>query len=107
MSRARFALTASITATVLAPDCRRTSRMTVGTPLTRTAERCSFVPSSARPMSRTRTGAPLIVATTRSLNDRGSTTRPMVRSDCSRLPGGDVAAGNIGVLADDARRAPR
>ncbi len=86
VSRARFPLTASITATVLVPDCRRTSRMTVGTPLTRTAERCSFVPSSARPMSRTRTGAPLIVATTRSLNDRGSTTRPMVRRDCSWLP---------------------
>ena len=30
--RARFALTASITATVFAPDWRRTSRVTVGTP---------------------------------------------------------------------------
>ena len=85
-SRARFFLTASITATVFSPDWRRTSRMTVGAPFTRTAERCSLVPSSACPMSRTRIGAPLMVATTRSLNDRGSTTRPMVRSDCSCRP---------------------
>ncbi len=86
LSRARFALTASITATVFSPDWRRTSRITVGTPFTRTAERCSLVPSSAHPMSRTRIGAPLMVATTRSLKERGSTTRPIVRSDCSREP---------------------
>ena len=67
----RFSLTASITATVFAPDWRRTSRITVGTPLSRAGERCSLVPSSARPMSRMRTGAPSIVATTSSLNAAG------------------------------------
>ena len=38
--RSRLALAASITATVLAPDWRRTSRTTVGTPLRRANERC-------------------------------------------------------------------
>ncbi len=56
------ALAASMTATVFSPDCRRTSRMTVGTPFSRATERCSVVPSSARPTSRTRMGAPLTVA---------------------------------------------
>ncbi len=45
--RANFAFTPSMTATVFSPDCRRTSRMTVGAPLRRAAERCSLVPSSA------------------------------------------------------------
>ena len=84
--RARLVLTASMTATVFSPDCRRTSRTTLGTPLMRAAVRCSLVPSSAEPMSRMRMGAPRTVATTRSLNDFGSTMRPMVRSDCSRSP---------------------
>ena len=85
-SRFKLALVASITATVFSPDWRRTSSTTVGTPLSRAAERCSLVPSSARPMSLIRTGAPLMVATTRSLNDRGSATRPIVRRDCSLSP---------------------
>ena len=84
--RARFFLAESMTATVFSPDWRRTSSTTVGTPSRRAAERCSLVPSSARPMSLTRTGAPLIVATTRSLNDFGSATRPIVRSDFSLKP---------------------
>ncbi len=79
-------MAASITATVFSPDCRRTSRMTEGTPLSRATERCSAVPSSARPTSRTRMGAPLTVAITRSSNARGSAMRPMVRSDDSREP---------------------
>ena len=54
--RSRLRLTASITATVFAPDWRRISSVTVGTPLSRATERCSFVPSSAQPMSRTRIG---------------------------------------------------
>ena len=36
-------------------------------------------------MSRTRIGDPLRVAITRSLNERGSTRRPIVRSVCSRV----------------------
>ena len=43
-------------------------------------------------------GTPLRVAMTRSLNARGSTTRPIVRSVCSRVVAGDVAAGQVGVL---------
>ncbi len=46
-SRSRLFLTPSITATVFSPDCRRISRITVGTPLSRAADRCSLVPSSA------------------------------------------------------------
>ena len=46
-SRARLFLMPSMTATVFSPDCRRISRMTVGTPFSRAAERCSLVPSSA------------------------------------------------------------
>ena len=75
-----------MTSMVLAPDWRRTSSVTVGTPFKRASERCSLVPSSAQPMSRTRTGAPLMLVMTRSLKLFGSTTRPMVRSDCSRAP---------------------
>ena len=37
-------------------------------------------------MSRTRTGTPLRVATTRSLNERGSAIRPIVLSDASLSP---------------------
>jgi hypothetical protein len=37
-------------------------------------------------MSRTRTGTPLRVATTSSLNERGSAMRPIVRSDASLSP---------------------
>ena len=100
LSRARFALTASITATVFAPDCRRISRVTVGTPFRRTTERCSLVPSSAWPMSRTRTGAPLMVATTRSLNASGLDAAH--RAERLLLAaGGDVAAGQVGVLPHD------
>src|SRR3972149_6224295 len=51
-------LASSMTATVLAPDWRRTSRTTVGTPLSRAVDRCSRVPSSAHPRSRTRAGDP-------------------------------------------------
>ena len=75
-----------MTATVLAPDWRRTSRTTVGTPFNRAVERCSLVPSSVRPMSRMRTDAPPIVATTRSSKARGSARRPIVRSVASRAP---------------------
>ena len=80
VTRSRLALAASITATVLAPDWRRTSSTTVGTPFRRANERCSLVPSSARPMSRTRIGEPLRVAITRSLNCEASAKRPIVRS---------------------------
>jgi len=75
-----------MTATVFSPDCRRTSRMTVGAPLRRAAERCSLVPSSEKPMSRTRTATPFSVATTRSLKPLGSTNRPIVRSEASLSP---------------------
>ncbi len=85
-TRASDSLTPSITSTVLAPDCRRMSRLTVGTPFSRAIERCSLVPSSASPRSRTRTGWPLIVATTRSLKSPALSKRPMVRSVCSRAP---------------------
>ena len=54
--RARFCFEASMTAMVFAPDWRRTSSVTVGTPLSRASERCSLVPSSAQPMSRMRIG---------------------------------------------------
>src|SRR5262249_884345 len=53
-------------------DCRRTSSVTVGWPLSRAIERCSLVPSSTRPMSRILIGAPLMLATTRSSISRGS-----------------------------------
>ena len=59
-----------MTATVFSPDCRRTSRMTLGTPFSRATERCSAVPSSARPTSRTRMGAPLTVEITTSSKAR-------------------------------------
>ena len=84
--RARLCLAASMTATVFSPDCRRTSRMTLGTPFSRATERCSAVPSSARPTSRTRMGAPLTVEITTSSKARGSATRPRVRSEDSRRP---------------------
>ena len=85
-----------MTATVLAPDWRSTSRVTLGWPLSRASERSSLVPSSAQPMSRTRMGEPLRVATTRSLKARASASRPMVRRVCSRwsvvtLPPGTLA----------------
>ncbi len=93
---ANFAFTPSITATVLASDCRRMSSVTVGIPFKRASVRGSLVPSSARPMSRTRMGVRLIVATTRSLNFAGSAIFPNVRSVFSRrsdvtLPPGDSA----------------
>ena len=75
-----------MTATVFSPDCRRTSRITLGTPLSRATERCSAVPSSARPTSRTRMGAPVTVAMTTSSKAFGSATRPIVRSEDSRSP---------------------
>ena len=84
--RARAVFTPSITETVLAPDWRWTSRVTVGTPFRRDSERCSLVPSSARPRSRMRTGEPLTVVTTRSLNEVSSASRPMVRRVSSRAP---------------------
>ncbi len=85
-TRAIPSFTDSITSTVLAPLCRRISRLTVGTPFSRDAERCSLVPSSASPRSLTRTGWPLTVATTRSLKSATFSKRPMVRRVCSRAP---------------------
>ena len=85
-TRARAVLIPSMTSMVLAPDWRRTSRVTVGTPFRRATERCSLVPSSASPRSRMRTGWPLTVATTSSLKSSGVSKRPMVRNVCSRAP---------------------
>ncbi len=75
-----------MTATVLAPDWRSTSSVTVGEPSSRARVRCSLVPSSAWPRSRTRTGWPRRLATTRSLKSAELSKRPMVRSVCSRPP---------------------
>ncbi len=75
-----------MTSTVFAPDCRRMSSVTVGVPLRRENERCSFVPSSTRPTSRSFTGAPFTFAITRSSNWRGSVYLPNVRSVSSSLP---------------------
>ena len=78
-----------MTCTVLADDWRRISRVTVGTPFKCATERCSFVPSSTRPMSRILTGEPLIFAITSSSIWRGSVKRPRVRSTSSRFAGLD------------------
>lgn len=51
-------LTASMTSTVFVPDCFCTPRATEVTPLSRATVRFSSRPSSARPRSRIRTGAP-------------------------------------------------
>ena len=94
-------LDASMTSTVLAPDCRRTSSDD-GRHAVRAAasERCSLVPSSARPMSRTRIGAPLTVAITRSLNvARVGDAAHRAQRAARCTPAGDVAAGHVGVLA--------
>ena len=107
-TRSRLAFTPSITATVFAPDWRRTSSVTVGHAVR--AARATAAPWCRPRRSRCRgcgSGAPLRVAITRSLNARGSATRPIVRSVCSRALAGDVAAGQVGVLARRARRAPR
>ena len=50
----------SMTCTVFSPDCRRTSRITLGTPFSRATERCSFVVSSTRPTSRTTAFAAMV-----------------------------------------------
>jgi hypothetical protein len=86
MASARFSLTESITSMVLAPIWPRTSRTTVGTPLSRARLRCSLVPSSARPMSRMRSGTPSTVRMTRLLNSSGSVMRPAVRRMRSLSP---------------------
>ena len=89
-----------MTATVFSPDCRRTSRMTLGTPFSRATERCSAVPSSARPMSRMRMGAPF------DGGDHDVVERARVGDAPERAQRrlaharGDVAAGHVGVLAD-------
>jgi len=58
-SGASAACTASTTATVLVPDRFCTSKSTQGLPLTRARVRTSFVPSTTRPRSETRTWAPV------------------------------------------------
>ncbi len=92
-TRSSAVFTPSMSSTVLAPDCRRISRVTVGTPFKRATERCSLVPSSARPMSETRTGVPSRVATTMLLKSVVASMRPSVRSSswpfpCSTVPPG-------------------
>ncbi len=69
----------SMTDTVLAPDCRRTSMMTVGLPSRRARLRCSLVPSSTRPTSRMRNGTPPRLVMTMSAKSAGAVTRPIVR----------------------------
>ncbi len=90
-----------MTATVLAPDWRRICSCTVGTPFSRASERCSLVPSSAEPMSRMRIGAPLTVATTRSLNALRMRDASHGAQHLFLRAAGDIAAGDIGILTLD------
>ena len=61
--------------------------MTLGTPFSRATERCSAVPSSARPTSRTRMGAPLTVAMTarNAANSHSPIRRTEAREISSRI----------------------
>ena len=90
------ALTPSVTATVLAPDCRLTSRVTVGSPSRRASERSSLVPSSTWPTSRR--------GPARRRGPTPGPRTPRVGEPAHRPQGvlarvGDQAAGDVGVLA--------
>ena len=68
--RGSRSLTASITSTVFSPDCRCTCSTTAGLPSSRASVRTSLVASPTSPRSRSRTGVPPTVATTRSGKSR-------------------------------------
>ena len=69
-----------MTATVFEPDCRRTSMITVGLPLSLARLRCSLVPSSTRPTSLIRSGTPPRLVIMMLAKSAGVWTRPIVRS---------------------------
>ena len=101
-TRRQVGLDASITATVFAPDWRRTSRVTVGTPFRRASERCSLVPSSARPMSRTRIGDAVDGGDHQLVEARGRRRcGPSCAARSSRRRAVTLPPGHVGVLAHD------
>ena len=102
------ALTPSITSTVLAPDCRRTSRVTVGTP---------FEPRQRALLLGAVLGAADVAHADRRAVDASRSTRSLkALASVSAAHGaqrllarraGDVAAGHVGVLARPGHRARR
>ena len=79
-------LAALATFTVLAPDCLRSARSTVGSPSSSAADAASSTPSTTLPTSRTRMECPPSCRTTRSPICAGSVTRPWTRTVSSPGP---------------------
>src|SRR5207249_2767172 len=103
-SRSSSACTRSITSTVLVPDCLRTTSCTAFSPFSRESVRGSTMPSSAVPMSRTRSGRSPPRATMRSPKSAARSTRPMVRTTSSRRVLGRGVARLLEHELDDDRR---